>query len=365
MDLSEALGALGFGRKIFAGEHEEYRRSLRKFFQTKIEPNVRQWERDGFFPRSIFEQAGQAGLLGAAIPPEYGGAGGDFLHHVILFEEHGYSTAGASLEAGLTSEVTGLGLLESGTELQKQEWLPPLCTGKIISDLALTESHSGSDPRSMLTHARREGDNYIINGSKMWISNAPILDMVVLVARMSNATSERPQFSAFLVDTKTPGVTVSKPTELMMRSAGGVGEFFFDNVRVGSDALLGGVEGRGLSSGLGNITIARLATAARMLAACELAFVQVKTEISVGRGYLDELLARALSGDVTITESAMAKLWISEMEARVMDECLQLFGGAGFSNEYPISKMYAFARVHRIYLGTSEIQKIAIARSFL
>ena len=165
MDLSEALGALGFGRKIFAGEHEEYRRSLRKFFQTKIEPNVRQWERDGFFPRSIFEQAGQAGLLGAAIPPEYGGAGGDFLHHVILFEEHGYSTAGASLEAGLTSEVTGLGLLESGTELQKQEWLPPLCTGKIISDLALTESHSGSDPRSMLTHARREGDNYIINGS--------------------------------------------------------------------------------------------------------------------------------------------------------------------------------------------------------
>ena len=226
----------------------------------------------------------------------------------------------------------------------------------------------------------------------MWISNAPILDMVVLVARMSNATSERPQFSAFLVDTKTPGVTVSKPTELMMRSAGGVGEFFFDNVRVGSDALLGGVEGRGLSSGLGNITIARLATAARMLAACELAFVltvdfvknrrafnqriadfqntqfklaQVKTEISVGRGYLDELLARALSGDVTITESAMAKLWISEMEARVMDECLQLFGGAGFSNEYPISKMYAFARVHRIYLGTSEIQKIAIARSFL
>jgi alkylation response protein AidB-like acyl-CoA dehydrogenase len=386
MDLQESLENLGYGRKIFAPEHDAYRRSLRQFFRTQIEPNVRQWEQDTFFPHSLYEKAGAAGLLGAAVPEEYGGAGGDLLHLAILFEEHGYSPAGAAMEAGLTSEVAGLSILDAGTEAQKRFWLPKLCTGEAITDLALTESHSGSDPRSMKTRARREGDGYVLNGAKMWISNGPILDMLMVVARMDEAKS----FSTFLVDAKAPGVTVSKPIELMMRSAGGVAEIFFDEVRLPADAVLGGVEGRGLSAGLNNITVARLATGARMLAACELAFVltvdfvksrmafgqrvadfqntqfklaQIKTEITVGRGFLDDLLARAMEGEALTTESAMAKLWLSELEGRVMDECVQLHGGAGFSNEYPISKMYAFARVHRIYLGTSEIQKVTIART--
>jgi len=240
----------------------------------------------------------------------------------------------------------------------------------------------------MKTRARRDGDGFVLNGAKMWISNGPILDVLMVVARMEEGKG----FSTFLVDAKTPGVTVSKPMELMMRSAGGVSEIFFDEVRLPADAVLGGVEGRGLSAGLNNITQSRLATSARMLAACELAFAltvdfvknrmafgqrvadfqntqfklaQVKTEITVGRGFLDDLLARAMAGEALTTESAMAKLWLSELEGRVMDECVQLHGGAGFSNEYPISKMYAFARVHRIYLGTSEIQKLTIARAII
>jgi acyl-CoA dehydrogenase len=244
----------------------------------------------------------------------------------------------------------------------------------------------------MKTRARRDGEGHVLNGSKMWISNGPILDLLMVVARMEDGDGGKSRYSTFLVDAKAPGVTVSKPTELMMRSAGGVSQIFFDDVRLPADAVLGGVEGRGLSAGLNNITQTRLATGARMLAACELAFVltvafvqdrmafgqrvldfqntqfklaQIKTEITVGRGFLDDLMLRACQGEELTTESAMAKLWLSELEGRVMDECVQLHGGAGFSNEYPISKMYAFARVHRIYLGTSEIQKLTIARSIL
>ena len=382
---------LGYGRPIFGEEHEAYRQSLRAFFRKAIEPNIRQWEKDGFFPRDLFRQAAAAGLLGASIPVEYGGAGGDFLHHAILFEEHGYSTGGASLEAGLTSEVAALAILDSGTEEQKRYWLPLICAGDVVCDLALTEPHSGSDPRSMKTSARRDGSDYIIDGAKMWISNAPILDMFIVVARDVEA-DPRNGFTAFLVDADTPGLTVSAPTELMMRSSGGVAQVFFEEMRVPASSILGGVAGRGLSDSLGNITIARLTTAARMMAACELALAltvdfvksriafgkpvaeyqntqfklaQVATEIRVGRIMVDDMLRRAMTNEVSIAESAMAKLWVSEMEARTMDECVQLFGGAGVSNEYPISKMYAFARIHRIYLGTSEMQKIAIARSIL
>ncbi len=183
---------------------------------------------------------------------------------------------------------------------------------------------------------------------------------------------------------------MTKPTELMLKSAGGVAEVFFEDVRVPAENLLGGQEGRGMANALGTITVARLAQSARMMAACELAFrmtvefvksrkafgqrvfdfqntqfklAQMKTEIAVGRAFLDQLLKRNVSGVVDAVEGSMAKLWISELEGRVMDECLQLHGGAGFSDEFAISKMYAFARVHRLYLGTSEIQRLTIART--
>jgi len=261
----------------------------------------------------------------------------------------------------------------------------------VVCDLGLTESHSGSDPKSVRTRAQRAGDDFLISGEKSWISNGPILDMIIVVARCDGADGDA-SFNAFIVDTRSPGVSVSEPTPLMMRSAGGVAQFFFDEVRVPASSILGGEEGRGLSFMMGNINLARLATAARMVAACELAFeltldfvksrqafgrrvldfqntqfklAQLKTEIAVGRAYVDSLLHAMSSGAVTQTETSMAKLWVSEMEGRVMDECVQLHGGAGVSHEYPIAAMYAFARIHRIYLGTSEIQKVAIARSFV
>jgi alkylation response protein AidB-like acyl-CoA dehydrogenase len=384
--------SLGYGRDIFEPEHDAFRDTTRKFFKKQIEPNVRQWEKDGFFPAELFQEAGKLGLLCAGIPEEYGGMGGDFLHHAILYEEHGYSPAGAALEAGLLTDTVAYCMLAGGTEEQKKEWLPRFASGHEIGEVGVTEPHSGSDPRSMKTTARRDGDDYIINGQKMWMTNSPIGTMLIVAARMADA-EDRNGVSMFIVDfreAKGKGLTVSNPLDLMLKSCGGVAQIFMEDLRVPKENILGGNEGRGLGSALGVISVARLAQAARMMAACELALkltldfvrdrqafgqrvldfqntqfklAQVKTEITVGRAFLDSLLKKSAKGPIDPIDASMAKLWISELEGRVMDECLQLFGGAGFSNEYPISKMYAFARVHRLYLGTSEIQKLTIART--
>jgi alkylation response protein AidB-like acyl-CoA dehydrogenase len=389
--VAQTADMLGYGRKIFSEEHEAYRTSMRRFFQREIEPNIKQWVKDDFFPAELFKKAGQAGLLCPGIPAEYGGGGGDYLHHAIMFEEHGYSPAGAAMEGGLCTDAASYVVLHGGTEEQKHEWLPQFAAGDVISEVGVTEPHSGSDPRSMLTTARRDGDDYVINGSKMWMTNGPIMTMLIVACKTGVDSRDRPSVSMFFVPIKgTKGVHVSKPIELMLKSAGGVSQVFFEDVRVPASALLGGAEGRGMANALDTITMSRLATGARIVAACELAFkmtvdfvrdrkafgqrvwdfqntqfklAQCKTEIAVGRILIDELLSRSVKGVVDPVEGAMAKLWLSEMEARVMDECLQLHGGAGFSDEYPISKMYAFARVHRLYLGTSEIQKVTIARA--
>ena len=362
MALLQSVEGLGYGRKIFSNGHDDFRATARRFFKREIEPYVKEWQRDVFFPADVFKKAGQAGLLCAGIPEAYGGGGGDFLHHAILYEEHGFSPGGPGMEAGLTTDTAAYAVYHAGTEAQKHEWLPRFASGEAISEVGVTEPHSGSDPRSMKTYAKRSGGDYIINGQKMWMTNGPIMTMLIVAAR----TGERPD------------------------GRGQVSQVFFEDVRVPASSILGGEEGRGMSAALDTITTARLAMSARIVATCELAFLMtvdfvknrdafgqkvfdfqntqfklasVKTELAVARIYLDELLARNVEGKVDPVEASMAKLWISEMEGRVLDELLQLHGGAGFSDDYPISKMYAFARVHRIYLGTSEIQRLTIART--
>jgi len=386
-------GLLGHGRHLFGPEHDAFRDSARRFFANEIEPNIRQWEKDEAFPRELFKRAADIGLLCAGIPTEYGGMGGDFLHHVILHEEHGYSIAGAALEGGLTTDIVAYGILDAGTEEQKRLWLPRMATGEVILEIALSEAHSGSDVQSIRTTARREGDDFVINGHKMWVTNGSICDAIIVAARLDDATADarKAPIGLFFIDRReASGVTVSPPVELMTRGAGGASQAFFDNVRVHKSAILGGDAAEGLKNTLRLVTVGRLALAARMLAACELALTltvdycrdregfgqrvldfqntrfklaQVKTEITVGRLFVDELLRRGNAGAIDSTDASMAKLWVSELEARVMDECLQLFGGSGFSNDYPISKMYSFARLHRLYIGTSEIQRLIIGRS--
>ncbi|MGI4860957.1 MAG: acyl-CoA dehydrogenase family protein [Janthinobacterium lividum] len=383
------LATLGFNRPVFRPDHDSFRETTRRFFQRSIEPNVRQWEIDGFFPAELFREAGRAGLLCAAVPVEYGGAGGDLLHHIILHEEHGYSPAGAALEAGLTTDLTANIICDSGTEEQKHTWLPFFASGEGIAEVGLTEPDAGSDARGIKTTAKRDGGDYVINGQKMWMSNGPILTVLFVISKIM-LSGDREGTAMFIVPMDSKGVTRSRPTELMMKSCGGTCEVFFDDVRVPARNLLGETEGLGLKQALGSIALGRVAAAVRAIAACELAlaltvdFVKNRrafgqtifdfqntqfklasaaTEIAAGRAFVDTVLQKMAVCTTSAVESAMLKLFCTELEGRVMDECVQLHGAAGYSNEYVISKMYAFARVHRIYIGTSEILRTIIGRS--
>jgi acyl-CoA dehydrogenase len=388
------VSSLGYGRSIFSPEHDTFRDGVRDYFRSFIEPNILEWEKRGGFPAEVFREAGKRGILCAGIPEVYGGMGGDFLHHVVLHEEHGFSVAGASMEAGACTDGIAYAILLGGTEEQKKEWLPRFASGEVIAEIAVSEAHSGSDVKAIKTVARRDGDDYLISGHKMWVTNGPISNLLIVAARINDAAEESAKHSSiklFLVDrAHVKGVEVSPPTPLMYHGAGMVSQVFFDEVRVPKTAILGGEAGQGMRSALQVITTARLCLSARMLAACELALkltidftqnrvafgervidfqnsrfklAQVKTEIAVGRAFVDDTLRRNSQGPVDATQAAMAKLWVSDLEGRVMDECLQLFGGLGFSAEYPISKMYAFARAHKLYQGTSEILRLAISRT--
>ncbi|MGW8814377.1 acyl-CoA dehydrogenase family protein [Gordonia terrae] len=380
--------SLGYGRDIFREDHEAFRGTVRNFFQREIEPYVRQWEDDGFYPAELFRKAGKLGLLCVGIPEEYGGGGGDMLHHMILHEEHGYSPAGASLEAGLQTDSSAYVILDAGTEEQKHNWLPKMAAGEEIMELALSEPSAGSDAKGIKTRAKRDGSDYVINGSKMWVSNGPVLTQLLVVAKCKSDDGED-DLAIFIVPAGARGVTISRKTELLLRGCGGVSEAFFDDVRIPAANVLGGTTRGGLGAAMSTITVGRMAAASRFLAASELALsltvdytkersafqkriydfqltqsklATMKTEIAAGRAFVDSCLARAASGTLSNDESAMAKLFVSEVEGRVMDESLQLHGAMGFSDENPISKMYAFARVHRIFLGTSEILRLSIAR---
>jgi acyl-CoA dehydrogenase len=386
------IESLGFGREIFGQEHDAYRTSVRRFFKSEIEPNVAQWQKEGHFPADLFKSAGRAGLLCGGIPEEYGGPGGDVLHEIILHEEHAFSPAGAALEGGLLIDIVAHTLLYCGTEEQKRAYLPRFATGEIIAEVAISESGAGSDVRGIKTYARRDGNDYILNGSKMWLTNGPILNLPIVAAKIDAGKGDADPISMFLLPLEEglSGVTISKPIELMLKGAGATATLYLDNVRIPARNLLGGVEGKGLAHALSTMALGRTAVGARAVASCELAieltaeFVKnrkafgqrifdfqntqfqlasAKAETTVGRAFIDSVLKKLSGSTVDPTTSAIVKLWTTETAGRVIDECLQLFGGAGFSDEYPISKMYAAARGMRIQAGTSEIMRLLIARS--
>ena len=383
------MTSLGYGREVFRADHDAHRETTRRFFQRDIEPNVADWERDGLFPAELFRQAGRLGLLCSSISEEYGGAGGDILHHIVLHEEHGYSVAGASLEAGLTTDVTATIVYEGGTDQQRRDWLPGFASGDVIAEVALTEPGAGSDAKAIKTFARRDGEDYVIRGQKAWVSNGPILSLLLLVAQLAE-DGGRSRTGLFLLPMDLPGISRSKPSELMMKSCGGTCEVFLDDVRVPARLLLGEREGLGLRHALAGIDLGRVGAAVRAVAACELALsltvdytkgrkafgqtifdfqnsqfklATLATEIAAARAFADAVLGKMLAKTATTLDTAKLKLFCTELEGRVMDECVQLHGAAGYSNEYSISKMYAFARVHRIYIGTSEILRSIIGRS--
>lgn len=375
--------------QVYTQEHLQYRDTVRRFFAREIEPNVKAWEREGSFPADVFRKAGAAGILQAGAPAEYGGGGGDFLHHVIFHEEHGYSVAGASMGGGMGIDGSSYMILAGGTEEQKKEWIPRYASGETIAEACFTEPQSGSDVAGFRTFAKKDGGDYIINGHKVWITNGNLCTMLAVVCK-TDPDGGGKGMSIFLVDADTKGVSRSKPIETLHRGCANEAEIFFENVRVPADRLLGGREGGGFKQVMSVLKDMRIAEGARYLAAAEKAFeltveyvknrkafgqrvfdfqntqfrlAEMKTDLSVGRAFLNKMLRKIQSNTLTPVDASMVKLWLSELEFRVADQCLQFFGGMGYAHESPISQIWTHARVHRILLGTSEIHRLAIGRS--
>jgi len=376
-------------RRIFSEEHDLFRETVKTFFRKEVEPNVKAWEKIGIFDAGLFRKAADYGLLQAGIPTEYGGMGGDFLHHVILHEEHGASTAGASIGGGLNIDGSGYVIWAGGTEEQKKEWLPRYASGETIAEAVFTEPQSGSDVAGFRTHARRDGDDYIVNGSKIWVTNGSMCTMLPTVLK-TELDDGGTAMSILLIDADSPGVRVSKGIETLHRGCANEAEIWFEDVRVPKERLLGGRPGGGFRQVMSVLNDMRIAEGARFLMAAELGFrltvefvrdrkafgqriidfqntqfvlADIKTELAAARAFIDQCLAKTLDGTLTATESSMAKLHASELEFSVLDRCLQLHGGMGYAHEMPISQLWTFARAHRIYLGTSEIHRLAIGRS--
>lgn len=374
-------------RRLFSEEHEIFRNNFRQFIETRVLPKQAKWRAQGVVDREIWLEAGEAGFLCPWMEEEYGGAGGDFLHSVIVMEEvsRAYESGWA---ASLHSDIIVPYIHAFGSAEQKSKWLPGCVSGQTVTALAMTEPGTGSDVAGITTTAKRDGDEYVINGAKTFISNGMSCDLVVLAARTANSDDPHRSVSLFVVEADTPGFIRSRKLEKMGMESQDTAELAFDDCRIPAHNLLG-QEGMGFMMLMQQLQQERLCVAILSQASAEkvledaIAYTQERkafgrsiskfqntqftlaqcaTEIEVGRAFLDSLVARHVAGEYLVKECSMAKLWQTEMQGRIVDACLQLYGGYGYMLEYPISRAYVDARVQRIYAGTSEIMKVIIAK---
>jgi acyl-CoA dehydrogenase len=374
-------------RSIFSEEHDIFRRNFRQFVETRVVPQQAKWRKQGVVDREIWLEAGKAGFLCPWLGEEYGGPGGDFLHSVVVMEELArvYESGWA---ASLHSDIIVPYIESFGNPEQKERWLPKCATGEVVSALAMTEPGTGSDLAGIATTAKRDGDEYVLNGSKTFISNGMSCDLVIVAARTDNSEDPHRRISLFLVESDRPGFIRSRKLEKMGMESQDTAELAFDDCRIPATNLLG-QEGGGFMMLMQNLQQERLTVGVLSQASAEkvledaIAYTQEReafgrpiskfqntqfklaecaTEIEIGRAFVDKLLAEHLAGKYLVKECSMAKLWLSEMQGRVTDTCLQFYGGYGYMLEYPISRAYMDARVQRIYAGTSEIMKVIIAK---
>ncbi len=366
-----------------------FRESFRKFVNRKIVPFHAQWEQDGMVPRALWHEAGAQGFLCIPQSEAYGGSGLPFRYAAVVAEEltraHAHGPA-----FSLHSDIVAPYLERFGTVEQKQRWLPGMADGTLIGAIAMTEPGTGSDLQGIQTKAVLDGDDWVINGTKTFISNGQLCDLCIVVARTEQGTGWATQ-SLFVVPATARGFVRGKRLEKIGFHAQDTSELHFEDCRVAKDHLIG-ERGQGflaLMQQLGQerliIAIANVAGAERVLddtisyvkdrkafgkriadlQNTRFKIAEMATEIALGRTFVDALIVRLEHGDTLTTEASMAKYWCSEMLGRVVDQCLQLFGGYGYMSEYPIAKAYLDARVQRIYGGTTEIMKEIIARSLL
>ncbi len=375
-------------RVLFSAEHQLFRESFRKFVEREIAPHQAEWRQRGIVSREAWRAAGQAGFLCPWLEAEYGGPGGDFLCSVVVIEElsRAYDSGFAM---GLHSDVIVPYLYSFGSEAQKQRWLPGAASGEIITAIAMTEPGTGSDLAGITTTAVRDGDHYVLNGAKTFISNGILCDLCIVAAKTDLDPANKHQgVSLIVVEAGTPGFVKGKKLEKIGLSAQDTSELAFEDCRVPVANRLG-AEGSGFQMLMQKLQQERLVVAIGAQAAAEqivedtVRYTQERrafgkpigtfqntrfkladcaTEVEVGRAFLDRVIAEHVAGKFVVKECSMAKLWQTEMLARVVDTCLQFFGGYGYMTEYPIARAFVDARVQRIFAGTSEIMKVIIAK---
>ncbi|MFP3566467.1 acyl-CoA dehydrogenase family protein [Paraburkholderia sp. SIMBA_030] len=373
-------------RELFQPEHETFRDTVRRFIDKEIAPHHAQWEKDGIVPRELWRRAGAAGLLCCTIPEEYGGLGADYLFDVVVFEEMGaagYTGPGFLIHCDLVATY----IKSFGSEAQKKCWLPKMVAGEAIGSLGMTEPHAGSDLKAIRTRAVRDGDDYVINGQKVFISNGQLCDVLVLATRTDSAAGAK-GITLFLVDTSLPGFRRGKNLDKLGMKAQDTSELFFDDLRVPASAMLG-EEGKGFELMMTKLAQERLAQAIRSAAVAErvieytiqytgerkafgktigefqntqFKLAELATDTAVGRQFTDKCIQLFMEGRLDAIDAAMAKMYLSNLHCRVVDECLQLFGGWGYMWEYPIARAYADARIVKIAGGSIEIMKHIIGR---
>jgi acyl-CoA dehydrogenase len=375
-------------RSLFSEEHEIFRQSVRRFMHEEVIPNLDEWNRQGHPGREVWRAAGRQGLLCVTAPPEYGGGGVDRKFSAVLIEEQQRANA-AGPGFVMHSEIVAGYLTRFGTEEQKQKWLPAMARGEVIGSLAMTEPRGGSDLRAIATRANRVGDEYVINGAKTFITNGYITDLIVVAAKTDKSDGSS-GLSLILVEADREGLKKSEPLEKVGQKAQDAAELFFDDVQVPKSNLLG-EEGKGLHYLMAELAWERLMIAIRSVAGCEIALettvdytksrdafgqsimdfqntkfklAECKTKTQIARVYIDHCIELAVQGELDAEASAMAKWWCTELQNRVLDECVQLHGGYGYMLEYPIARAWADARAQMIYGGTNEIMKEIISRSF-
>ncbi len=376
-------------------EHRMLQDSVRRFMVDRWVPRAAEFREAGLMGPDTWRDAGANGLLCVGLPEAYGGGGGDFGHEaVILLEQARANLSGWG--GGLHSAIVGPYILHYGSEAQKQRWLPKMATGELIGAIAMTEPGTGSDLQSVRTSARRDGDHFVLSGAKTFITNGQNANLIIVVCRTGDAGAKG--ISLLVVETEgadgrpTPGFRRGRRLDKVGMKAQDTSELFFDEVRVPVTSLLGGesgVEGQGFVQLMEQLPQERLIIAVSGVGAMEraldetLAYVkerqafgkpvwsfqntrfklaEVQATVLAARAFVDACMAAHLKGELDPARAALAKAWVSEQQCRVMDECLQLFGGYGYMMEYPIAEMYADARVQRIYGGTNEIMKELASR---
>ena len=374
-------------RSLFTEDHEIFRDAFRQFVAREVLPHQEAWRENGIVSREVWKRAGEAGFLCPWLEEEYGGPGGDFLHSTIVIEELA-SAYESGFAVSLHSDIIVPYIHAFGTPEQKAHWLPLCASGQAITAIAMTEPGTGSDLAAVRTTAVRDGDEWVINGAKTFISNGILCDVCIVVAKTDPDGDPHASVSLFLVEADRPGFIKGKRLAKMGLASQDTSELAFQDCRVPAGNLLG-PEGGGFYLLMQKLQQERLTVAIMSQASAErvltdtIAYCNERqafgrsigkfqntrfkladcaTQVEVGRHFLDALVARHATGEYLVKECSMAKLWQTEMLGRVVDECLQFFGGYGYMLEYPIARAYMDARVQRIYAGTNEIMKIIIAR---